>query len=310
MAQKAPVFQCTSLAKKYHGKTALENVTLTQEQGKIYGLIGQNGAGKTTLMRIIAGLAFPTSGTIALFGEASRLDAVRKQCGFMIESCGLNLSMSARENIELHGTIRGLKLPLADVDELLGWVGLENTRKKTRSYSLGMKQRLGIALALIGYPKYLVLDEPINGLDPLGVVEIRNMLKRLREEKDMTILISSHNLPELFQTATDYIIIDRGKIVEELSLQELAAKCKKYIRVRTDEPERLRAVLKAALPTAETQLCADGSIRIFDCCDRLDELAGLFHQNQLLIRELTVMGDTLEQYFLSLLGGDCHAKPA
>ena len=229
MEQRTTVFQCTSVVKRYHGKTALDNVTLTQDRAKIHGLIGQNGAGKTTLMKIIAGLAFPTSGTISLFGETVHLEEARKQCGFMIAACGLNTSMTARENLELHATIRGLKLTAADTDELLGWVGLENTRKKARNYSLGMKQRLGIALALIGYPKYLVLDEPINGLDPLGVAEMRTMLKRLRDEKGITILISSHNLPELFQTATDYIFIHHGKIAEELSQRELEAKCRKYV---------------------------------------------------------------------------------
>lgn len=310
MAQRTTVFQCTALGKKYHGKTALDDVTLTQDRAKIYGLIGQNGAGKTTLMRIIAGLAFPTSGTISLFGENVRLDEARKQCGFMIEACGLNTSMTAQENLQLHGTIRGLKLTGADAGELLGWVGLENTRKKTRSYSLGMKQRLGIALALIGYPKYLVLDEPINGLDPLGVVEIRTMLKRLRDEKGITILISSHNLPELFQTATDYILIHHGRIAEELSQRELEARCRKYVQVRTDEPERLLAVLKAERPAVEAQLCADGAVHLFEDGGGLEELALLFHQNGFLIRELTVKGDTLEQYFLSVIGGDGHAKLA
>lgn len=310
MARETAVLQCTSLVKKYHGKTVLDHISLVQNSAKIYGLIGQNGAGKTTLMRIIAGLAFPTSGTVSLFEETARLDAVRRQCGFMIEASGLNTSMTAKENLELHGTIRGLKLTGRDVEELLGLVGLENTRKKTRSYSLGMKQRLGIALALIGYPPYLVLDEPVNGLDPLGVVEIRNLLKRLRDEKGMTILISSHNLPELFQTATDYVILHHGRIIKELSLQELEIKCRQYAYIRAEEPERLSAVLKTELPAAEHRLCADGSVQVFGYGDRLDELAVLLHREHFLIRELTVKGDTPEQYFLSLLGGDEHAQPA
>lgn len=310
MAQGTAVFECAQLGKKYQGRAALKDVSLTQRQGKIYGLIGENGAGKTTLMKIIAGLAFPTGGTFALFGEAARLDAARQQCGFMIGSSGLNASMSAAENIELHGLIRGLKLTGPEVAELLDRVGLEDTKKKVRGYSLGMKQRLGIALAMIGYPAYLVLDEPVNGLDPLGIVEIRNMLRQLCGEKGMTILISSHNLPELFQTATDYILLHHGKVLEEISLPELEMKCKKYARVRTDEPERLLSALKSAFPEAEARQCPDGAIHIFNCGDRLTDLAGLFHQKRILIEEFALKQDTPEQYFLSRMRGENNVKPA
>lgn len=304
------VFQSRALVKRYNDTLALDNVSLVNHKAKIYGLIGQNGAGKTTLIKIIAGLIFPTSGDIELFGNGDRLELVRKQCGFMIESSGLNTSMSAKDNLLLHAIIKDIKLSDADIEELLNLVGLENTKKKTRSYSLGMKQRLGIALALLGYPQYLVLDEPINGLDPIGVVVIRDMLKRLCEEKQMTILISSHNLPELYQTATDFIIIDQGRIVEEVSQKELEEKCRQYVRIKTDDLNRLIHILEHELGTSDYQTDADGTVRVYGFCDQLDDLARLFHYHHLLITTLAVEGSTLEDYFISLVGGGDNEKSA
>ncbi len=206
--------------KKYGSFQALKDVSLTFEKGKVYGLIGKNGAGKTTMMRLMAGLSFVTSGTIKLFGSEDANGALSRM-GTLIEYPSLNQTMSAKENMIYFYKLKGITVDKS-LDELLRLVELDGTgKKKVKDFSLGMRQRLGIAVAVIGNPELLILDEPVNGLDPIGIVEMRNLIKRLSDEKKMTIIISSHNLPELYQTATDYIIIDKGQIVKEVTQEEL-----------------------------------------------------------------------------------------
>lgn len=201
------------VTKRYGKKAALDNCSLELKKGKIYGLVGRNGAGKTTMMRIIGGLLPATLGQVT-----SKTDI-----GMLIEAPGVVGSMTARENLHFYGMLAGN----ADAEretELLELVGLEDDKKKkVKNYSLGMRQRLGIAIALLNHPGFVMLDEPINGLDPIGVVEIRKLITRLNEEFGMTVLISSHNLAELYQTATDYIIIDKGVIKKEISQEALEA---------------------------------------------------------------------------------------
>lgn len=211
--------------KRFKDFKALTDVSVSLEKGKIYGLIGKNGAGKTTMMRIIAGLGFPTAGELELFGATTRKEINRKLCkvGSLIEYPSLNGAMTARENMIFFYKLRGLKVD-DSIQNLLERVDIADTgRKKVKDFSLGMRQRLGIAVAMIGNPELLILDEPVNGLDPIGIVEIRNFLKKLNEKTGITILISSHNLPELYQTATDYIIIDKGHVKKLVTLAELEA---------------------------------------------------------------------------------------
>ena len=237
------VLMTNGLTKKYGGAYALRNVSLTLQPGKIYGLIGQNGAGKTTFMRLVAGLGFPSEGDIELFGhkDPDALHKARRRAGFIIEAAAYYPSLSAKDNMSLMRTVRGI--PNAELDEeLLAVVGLKGTGRKTaRHFSLGMKQRLGIALALIGNPELLVLDEPINGLDPVGVVQIRELLLRLCKERNIPILLSSHNLPELYQVATDYIIIHQAEIKTQSTQAQLDEQCRQYALIRCAEPERAAA---------------------------------------------------------------------
>ena len=210
------ILKTSNLTKKYKNYKAINNVSLSLEAGKIYGLIGRNGAGKSTFMKLIAGLSYPDEGHIELFGHTkeSEIQLERKRIGCMIESPSINLSMTAKENMKLHRIIRGIPDEKIE-DELLSLLDINNTgKKKVKNFSLGMKQRLGIAITLINSPEFLILDEPINGLDPLGVVEIRKLLTKLCTEQNMTILISSHNLPEMYQLATDYIFINKGEIIQ------------------------------------------------------------------------------------------------
>ena len=207
--------QLDNVTKQYKNTTAVNRCTLKLETGKIYGLVGKNGAGKTTLMRMIAGLCNPTEGSI-------RRNV--KKIGTLIEEPGINGGMTAMENLHFYRLLAGQKETQQEDRELLELVGLANTgKKKTKDFSLGMRQRLGIAIALIGRPELVMLDEPVNGLDPLGVVEIRKLIKKLNQEYHMTVLVSSHNLPELYQTATDYIIVDQGTVKREVTQQQLEA---------------------------------------------------------------------------------------
>ncbi len=199
--------------KKYKDTAAVNHIDLQLKKEKIYGLVGKNGAGKTTMMRMIAGLSIPTQGSIEV--KADRV-------GTLIEAPGLNGNMNAKENLKFYRMLSPNRNIENSDEALLNLVGLENSgKKKVKDFSLGMRQRLGIAIALLGNPDFVMLDEPVNGLDPVGVVEIRNLIQKLNHDKKITFLISSHNLPELFQTATDFIIMDKGVIKKEITQEEL-----------------------------------------------------------------------------------------
>ena len=302
---KEYILKTNNLTKSYHGTNALKDVSVTLEAGKIYGLIGQNGAGKSTLMRLVTGLSIPTSGSMELFGHSGKKDLQeeRKRLGSMIEYPSLTLNMTARENLKLHRIMRGI--PNKEIEEeLLELVGLTATKKKkAKDFSLGMKQRLGIAIALLGNPEFLILDEPINGLDPLGVVEIRKLLKKLCEERQMTILISSHNLPELYQTATDYIIIHKGEIKQILTLAQLEECCKHHLLIGCEELEKLVWVLEMKLKTTNYKVMPNKTVKLYDYLDEKERVARVLFENQIIVTNLSNQGDTLEDYFISIVGG-------
>lgn len=297
------------LKKSYRGSSALRNVSIAMEPGKIYGLIGQNGAGKTTLMRLLAGVSFPTEGSIELFGHSGEraLQEERKRLGCMIENPGFVPYLTAKENLKFHRMMRGV--PNKEIeDELLELVGLADTgNKKAKSFSLGMKQRLGIAIALLGNPELLILDEPINGLDPFGVVEIRNLLKKLCEERQMTILISSHNLPELYQTVTNYIIIHKGEIKQTFTFEQLEEACKRHIHINCDQPEKLTSVLELKLHTGNYKVMPDKTVKLYDYLNDRDMVAKTIYENGIVVSKFSIEGDTLENHFFSVIGGDSDA---
>lgn len=299
------ILKTKNLTKSYGGVNALQDVSITLETGKIYGLIGQNGAGKTTLMRLISGLSFPTNGSIDLFGQSSlkALQEERKRIGCMIEYPSIVPNMTAKENLTLHRIMRGIPNKETD-DELLRLVGLINSgKKKAKNFSLGMKQRLGIAVALLGNPELIILDEPINGLDPIGVVEIRNLLKKLCEERQLTILISSHNLPELYQTATDYIIIHKGVVKQTITLNQLEERCKHHLLIRCEQPEKLVSVLELRLNTTNYIVMPDKSVKLYDYLNEKERVSRILFENEIIITNLSNEGDTLEDYFISIVGG-------
>ncbi|MEG0396635.1 MAG: ATP-binding cassette domain-containing protein [Oscillospiraceae bacterium] len=292
-----------NLSKTYGNNRALNGVNLTLKGGRIYGLIGQNGAGKTTLIRMISGLGFAEEGKITLFGKSDErsLTNERKRLGCMIEYPSLSPTMNAHENLRIQRIMRGIRDSKVE-DEMLEKVGLTNTgNKKAKDFSLGMKQRLGIAIAMLSNPELLILDEPINGLDPVGVVEIRHLLKKLCQERKLTILISSHNLPELHETATDYIIVHKGAIRRQISQAELDLACKRHMVIRSVKPNSLAPIIQSVLKTTNFEVDADGSIKLYDFLDRTDFVGQALYDNGIAVSQLALQGETLESYYMSII---------
>ena len=320
------ILEAKSLTKEYKQTLALDHINLQIKKGKIYGFIGQNGAGKTTFLRLVTGLAFPTSGTLSLWGNSGteELQKQRKRIGSMIETPALFPSMTAYQNMEVQRIQRGIP-DKSVIKRTLDMVGLQDTGKKSvRNFSLGMRQRLGIAIALLNTPELkvqslspiallntpelLILDEPINGLDPAGIVEIRNLLKILNKEYGMTILVSSHILEELYQTASEFILIDHGKIIEEISDYKLNERCKRHIAIKTTDVQKTVLVLEENLHTDNFKLMPDGIIRLYDYLNDLETVASALAESHILVTGLSVSGDTLEDYFLSKIGGTKDVK--
>lgn len=300
------VLEAKNLTKKYKNTQALDGINIKLEKGNIYGFVGQNGAGKTTLIRLITGLSFPTSGELYLFGQTGekQLQEQRKRIGCMVETPALYPNMTAYQNLKIQRIQRGIpdKKVIEDTLEL---VGLKDTgKKKVKNFSLGMKQRLGIALALINDPEFLILDEPVNGLDPVGIVEIRELIKKLNKEKGMTILISSHILEELYQTVDHYIIISHGAILESLTQTELNEKCKKHISIKVDDVSMATAVLEEELHTNNYQIMPDKSIRLYDYIEDIKSVSVALSRNNLIITGISLAGDNLEDYFIRRIGGN------
>ncbi len=241
------ICQTINLCKDYKNFHVLQNVNLSIKRGEIYGLIGENGAGKSTLIRILTGLAFKSSGVINLFGKTENLQHERTKIGCTVEMPALYTDMTAEQNLEIQRVQRGIPNKSC-IPKTLEVVGLGNTKKKkVTNFSLGMKQRLALAIALLGEPEFLILDEPINGLDPTGIIELRELLKRLVKENHVTILISSHILRELNQLATCYGFLHNGKMLKQITATKLGEECKQHIKLKTDNIERTVTILEEHL---------------------------------------------------------------
>ena len=295
------IMRIKGLTKSYGAKRVLDNVSFEIERGKIYGFIGENGAGKTTAIRAVTGLSPIDHGTVELFGRSDRkgLIEARKKLGCLVEHPILDLNKTARDNLMLQQLLYGNK-DSARADVLLNRVGLGDVKnKKVADFSLGMKQRLGIALALINNPELLILDEPVNGLDPMGMVGVRELLISLCRDDGITIVISSHILAELYQLATDYIIISHGRIISTLSKDELDDLCTTHIVMATESNDE---ALKILLGNGISSLDKDeDTIKIFDSVDT-KELSQLMYDHKILITHLSKHERTLEEYYIELLG--------
>ena len=300
------VIQTSGLSKRYKDKWAVDHLDLQVEQGDIYGFIGRNGAGKSTTLKLLCGLIRPTQGEATIFGKPIRDGVVRRRVGALIEQPGLYPDQSGRENLLLYATLRGLDSPERQVDEILETVGLSPKEKKpAKHYSMGMKQRLGVGLALLGGPDLLLLDEPINGLDPEGIREMRELLLRLNRERGLTILVSSHILGELSKVATRYGIIQEGRLVEQITAAELEQKCADYLRLKADQPRKAAALLERELHLTRWEMRPEGELRIYEAVDA-KAVGQLLTQAGIAVVEMGLHRQDLEGYFLERMGGNNH----
>ena len=300
------VLRTISLNKKYNGKAVLKDLNMSIKRGDIYGLIGKNGAGKTTLIRLITGLANLSSGSIEIFdGDNDKsITSERKRIGTLIEMPAFYGDMTAVDNMELVRLQKGIP-GKACINEKLELVGLTNIeKKKVKDFSLGMKQKLGLAMALLGDPEFLILDEPTNGLDPMGIAYMRELLKKLNKENGVTILISSHLLSELNQLATRYGILNNGELVEQLTQKELDEKCKKALEIKTDDLKKTTWVLENILKTTNYKVLPNEVIKVYDYINESGKVSKALSQEGITIYQISISGDNLENYFMSIVGGN------
>lgn len=296
------VLTTENVTKVYGEHKAVNRVSMHVKKGAIYGFIGKNGAGKTTFMRMVAGLAAPTEGSIELFGSMD-LEKQRRRIGTLIENAGIYPHMTAKENLEIVRRNFGITEKNA-VDEMLEFVGLGGiTKKKVKNFSMGMKQRLGLAIAMFRNPDFLILDEPINGLDPEGIKEIRELLLKMNREKGVTILISSHILGELSKIATHYGIIRDGALIEEFEAGELQDRCRRCQKLIVDNDELAVSILEEKLNITNYDVPKAGTIRVFESFEMQERMNRELILGGVNIKESFLTGQDLEGYFMELLGG-------
>ena len=300
------VLKTNALCKHYKDFKALNGLTMNVPKGSIYGFVGKNGAGKTTLIRLVCGLQLPTSGSFELYGvehSDKEISKSRRRMGAVVETPSIYLDMTAEDNLKQQYRILGM--PSFDgISELLKLVGLENTgRKRAKNFSLGMRQRLGIAVALCGNPDFLVLDEPINGLDPQGIIEIRELILKLNREQKITVLISSHILDELSRLATHYGFIDSGRIVREMSAEELEAACRKCMRITVSNTAVLASVLDEM--RLEYSVIDDKTADIY-AKPNITQLSLALAKDGCEVLSVEEHDESLESFYISLVGGESH----
>ncbi|CDB23346.1 aBC transporter ATP-binding protein [Clostridium sp. CAG:557] len=300
------ILKTVDITKKFSKKVAVSAVNMNIKKGDIYGFIGRNGAGKTTLIKMLVGLSQPTSGSIELF-DSKNLNKARRKIGTVIEAPAFIPHLSARQNMLIQWTLLGSK-DKSIIDETLKLVGLDNVgNKKVKKFSLGMKQRLGIAMTLMGEPEFLILDEPTNGLDPEGIIEIRQMLKKLNQEKGLTILISSHILGELSKLATRYGIINDGVLIDEFTEQELTERCQSSLIVKVNDINKACEILKSELNTDKFSVLNENTLEVFDFVDNPGKVNSILAKNDIIIDSISKKSVDLEDYFMKVIGGNKDA---
>lgn len=299
------IIKTTNLTKVYGKQKSVDNLNITVNEGDIYGFLGRNGAGKTTTIRMLLGLIKPTHGKIEIFGEdlhANKKD-ILKRIGSIVEVPGFYGNLTAKENLEINARIVGIHKKNA-IEEALEIVGIENeTKKLVGKYSLGMKQRLGIARSLLHYPELLILDEPTNGLDPIGIKEMRRLIKTLAEERKITLLISSHILSEIEQLVDHLGIIHEGKLLEETEFDNLRKKNRKFLEFQVSNDDKASMLLEKHFQIFDYEVHGDGIIRIFSHIGQQGAINKLLVQNDIEVFKILMSEDRLEDYFTKLVGG-------
>ena len=298
------VVETYGLMKTFGGKTAVDHFDMHVNQGDIYGFVGRNGAGKTTVMRMLAGLAEPSGGEVRVFGTSPREAGTSRRIGVLIEAPGLYGTMSAYDNMMLKALALGLVDPKAKVRDLLEFTGLGQVGiKKTKQFSMGMKQRLGLALALLGDPDLLLLDEPLNGLDPEGAREIRRLIMQLNDQRGITVVISSHVLEQLGKMATRYGVIREGHMVRELTAADVDQECSDFLQVEAANPTLALAVLQERFPNLRFQSMPDASIRVFGAADA-GAVGATLNEQSIAVQGLYAYKRDLEEFFVEMMGAE------
>lgn len=303
------ILRTRGITRRFGKFTAVDNMDIEVKKGEIYGLVGKNGAGKTTLLKMISGLSIPDAGTLELFGHTTEreLNRARMHTGSIIETPCFLPYLSAENNLEYYRLQRGIVNPRC-IRESLKFVGLADTgKKKFKNFSLGMKQRLGLALAIMGEPDLLILDEPINGLDPMGMAEFREMILKLNREKNTTILISSHILGELSQIATTYGFIHNGRLVEHISSADLEEKCKRCLKLKVSDTNKAAEILQGELKCGNFRILNGNEIQVGEFMDTPEIVVQAFVKKDVMVSEVSQTGLNLEEYFIELVGGMQHA---
>ncbi|MCR8634783.1 ABC transporter ATP-binding protein [Paenibacillus radicis (ex Xue et al. 2023)] len=303
------ILKTTALTKTYRDHKAVDDMNISLKKGEIYGFLGQNGAGKTTTIRMIMGLIQPTSGQIELFGQKleSSSRAVFERIGSMIEIPGFYPNLTAVENLDIHRRMMGMGNK-ESIEEALEQAGLLDARnKRVKSFSLGMKQRLGIARALLHHPELLILDEPTNGLDPVGIKEVRNLIIELASKRNISVLVSSHILSEVQQMATVLGIIHNGKLVEEIEQQVLQMRNRHCVEFKVSNDRQAAMLLEQKLDIHDYSVPEPGIVRVFEQLSESAMINRMLVGNGIDVMEITMLRETLEEYFLSLTGGDRSA---
>lgn len=301
---KEVVVRTKNLTKRYKNLTAVDSVNLEVSKGEIYGLVGKNGAGKTTLLRMLSGLTIPNSGVIEIFNQTSKagLNTARMKSGTMIGTPNFFPYFTPKKNLEYYRIQWGI-VERKVVDEVLELVGLEDVKDKLfKNLSLGMKQRLGLALAIMGNPDLLILDEPTNGVDPEGILQFREILKKLSRDRNVTIIIASHILAELDQLADTYGIIHNGKLLVQIESKELEKKYKEYLVIKTKDTAKSTVVLENQLNTTNYVILNDNEIRLYEHVDNPEKVNELLVKNGIQISTITKSSMTIEKYFIEMTG--------
>lgn len=297
-----------NLSKSYGKKVAVNHLNMAVPEGSIYGFIGKNGAGKSTTQKLICGLTPKTTGEIKLFGKPSSDAEIRSKVGMLIENAGVYPTLTAYENMKLYGLAIGMDKLENEITRVLKLVGLSDTgKKKVKQFSLGMKQRLGIAIALLGNPKLLILDEPINGLDPQGIIEFREIVLKLNKELGMTILISSHILGELSKISTHYGIIKDGSMVREMTAGDLEETCQNYMYIKLDRAKDALPKLKQEFSAEQCVIVEENEVHLIGRNSDTKAVNRYLFQNGFDVEEIYMHRQDLEEYFLDLMGGVVHA---
>lgn len=296
------VFETTALTKTYSSKNVVDKVSLKIRKGDVYGFIGENGAGKTTTIKLAVGLIKATSGNMKLF-DSDNLNNGRKKIGVVIENPAFYPYMSAKQNIEIQRIMKGIS-DTKITDKILNIVGLSDTKSKpVKKFSLGMKQRLGIGLALVGNPEFLILDEPINGLDPMGIKEVRDLIIKLNKEAGITVLISSHILGELSKMCTAYGVISEGKLVSQVTREELNRFIGEHINLKVNNTEKTLEILNSKFGISNVNV-NDNTISIYDNVEYLSDLDKALEEENITVQSISKCEENYEDYFINLMKGE------